>query len=133
MIQRTFRRASLLALVVSSAMPTGIHAQSACCSADVMNTGLQIAARYRVEAIPVRRFTHAEFWNAVGPTVNSSALKTAPIGESMLGRPIRSVTFGQGPTRVLLWSQMHGDESTATMSLADIFRFLAEAGGRSAA
>jgi len=94
-----------------------------------MNTGLQIAARYRVEAIPARRFTHAEFWTAVGPSVNSSALKTAPIGESMLGRPIRSVTFGQGPTKVLLWSQMHGDESTASMSLADIFRFLAEGGG----
>jgi hypothetical protein len=28
---------------------------------------------------------------------------------------------------VLLWSQMHGDEATATMALADIFRFLAEA------
>jgi len=30
---------------------------------------------------------------------------------------------------VLLWSQMHGDEATATMALADIFRFLAEAEG----
>ena len=28
---------------------------------------------------------------------------------------------------MLLWSQMHGDEATATMALADIFRFLSEA------
>jgi hypothetical protein len=57
----------------------------------------------------------------------SPELRTDQIGESLLGRPIRSVTFGQGSTTVLLWSQMHGDESTATMALADIFRFLAEA------
>ena len=31
----------------------------------------------------------------------------------------------------MLWSQMHGDESTATMALADIFRFLVEAPGDS--
>ncbi len=47
----------------------------------------------------------------------------------MLGRPIRAVTFGDGPTTVLLWSQMHGDESTATMALADIMQYLAEAAG----
>jgi hypothetical protein len=44
----------------------------------------------------------------------------------MQGRELRAVTFGQGPTSVLLWSQMHGDESTATMALADVLRFLAE-------
>jgi hypothetical protein len=47
----------------------------------------------------------------------------------MLGREIRTITFGTGATRVLLWSQMHGDESTASMALADIFRFLAEGTG----
>lgn len=30
---------------------------------------------------------------------------------------------------MLLWSQMHGDEATASMALADVFRFLAEASG----
>jgi hypothetical protein len=58
----------------------------------------------------------------------SEVLRTEQIGASVLGRSIRAVTFGQGPTRVLLWSQMHGDESTATMALADIFRFLTEGG-----
>lgn len=46
----------------------------------------------------------------------------------MQGRAIRSVTFGQGKTKVLMWSQMHGDESTATMALADIFNYLAAPG-----
>lgn len=100
---------------------------SSCCSADVLASGLAIAERYRVAAITARRFTHTDFWRAVQPSLASPALRTEQIGESILGRPIRTVTFGDGPTTVLLWSQMHGDEATATMSLADIFRFLAEA------
>ena len=102
-------------------------APPACCTSDVLAAGLRIAERYRVAAIPVRRFTHTDFWRAVDASVSASALRTEQAGTSILGRPIRTVTFGQGPTRVLLWSQMHGDESTATMSLADIFRFLFEA------
>ena len=99
----------------------------ACCSADVLANGLRIAERYRVPAISARRFTHAEFWSAVQPFLRAPTLRSQQVGESILGRPIRSVTFGEGPTKVLLWSQMHGDESTATMALADIFRFFAEA------
>ncbi|MDQ3698889.1 MAG: peptidase M14 [Gemmatimonadota bacterium] len=91
--------------------------------------GLRIAEQYRVEAITTRRFTHQAFWRAVEPALSGSVLRTEEIGRSMQGREIRSVTFGDGGTTVLLWSQMHGDESTATMALADIFRFLTEAGG----
>jgi len=43
------------------------------------------------------------------------------IGESLEGRAIDHVTIGQGRTAVLLWSQMHGDEPTATAALFDIF------------
>jgi hypothetical protein len=91
--------------------------------------GLRIAERFRVDAIADRRFSHAELWSALRAPLQSPALRTREIGASILGRPIRAVTFGAGPTTVLLWSQMHGDESTATMSLADILRFLAEAEG----
>jgi hypothetical protein len=99
----------------------------ACCAPSVMSNGLRIAERYRVAAITERRFTHNDFWRAVDPSMKSPAFRVEQIGQSILGRPIRSVTFGQGPTTVLLWSQMHGDEATATMALADIFRFFAEA------
>lgn len=91
--------------------------------------GLRIAEQYRVEAISTRRFTHEMFWRAVQPSTSHAALRTEEIGRSILGREIRSVTFGNGNTTVLLWSQMHGDESTATMALADVFRFLTEATG----
>jgi len=43
------------------------------------------------------------------------------IGRSVEGRSINHLWFGRGPTHVLLWSQMHGDEPTATAALFDIF------------
>ncbi len=92
-----------------------------------MRRGLQIAAQYRAAVITERRFTHADFWRAVEQPLTSSVFRVDEVGRSIQDRPLRTVTFGSGPIRVLLWSQMHGDEATATMALADIFRFLAEA------
>ena len=46
------------------------------------------------------------------------------IGYSVEGRPIKSVTWGKGTTKVLLWSQMHGNESTTTKALFDIINLL---------
>ena len=46
------------------------------------------------------------------------------IGESIEGRSINYIRAGHGPTGVLLWSQMHGDEPTATAALIDFFDYL---------
>lgn len=46
------------------------------------------------------------------------------LGRSFQGRDIGYVSIGQGPIRVLAWSQMHGDESTTTRALIDLFSFL---------
>jgi hypothetical protein len=45
------------------------------------------------------------------------------VGESLEGRSINMITVGTGPFRVLLWSQMHGDEPTATAALFDVFEY----------
>ena len=46
------------------------------------------------------------------------------IGKSFLGKPIYKLTLGNGKHKVLLWSQMHGNESTATRAMFDIFNLL---------
>jgi len=46
------------------------------------------------------------------------------VGRSVENREIYLVTIGTGPERILFWSQMHGDEPTATRSLLDLFQFL---------
>jgi hypothetical protein len=45
------------------------------------------------------------------------------VGESLENRSINMITVGTGPFRVLLWSQMHGDEPTATAALFDVFDY----------
>jgi len=45
-------------------------------------------------------------------------------GYSVEDRSIYSLKWGTGKTRVLLWSQMHGDEATGTMAMFDLFNFL---------
>ena len=46
------------------------------------------------------------------------------IGESVLGKPIYKYEIGNGKTKVLLWSQMHGNESTTTKALFDFLNLL---------
>src|SRR3954467_7462031 len=94
--------------------PSAAVVEDACC----LQQGLAIASRHRVSAIAQRRFTQQELWSALSLVLRAPALRVTDVGQSIQGRPIRAVTFGTGPTTVLLWSQMHGDESTATMSLA---------------
>lgn len=43
------------------------------------------------------------------------------VGRSVQNRPIFSVTFGRGSNKILMWSQMHGNESTTTKAIFDLF------------
>jgi hypothetical protein len=51
-------------------------------------------------------------------------LKVDEVGRSYANREIYQVEWGKGPKRVFLWSQMHGDEPTATSALIDMFTLL---------
>jgi hypothetical protein len=93
-----------------------------CCSA----LGRRIAERHRVAALATRRFTQQQLWAALDPIVRAPVFRTTDVGRSIQGRPLRAITYGTGPTTVLLWSQMHGDESTATMALADLMAWLGD-------
>jgi hypothetical protein len=46
------------------------------------------------------------------------------IGKSVLDKPIYSYEIGTGKTRIYLWSQMHGNESTTTKALFDFINVL---------
>jgi hypothetical protein len=47
-------------------------------------------------------------------------LAVEEVGRSLEGRAIHLLTVGRGQRRVLLWSQMHGDEPSATPALLDV-------------
>lgn len=49
---------------------------------------------------------------------------TTEVGKSVSGLPIYKVRLGNGPIRVLMWSQMHGNESTTTKAVLDLMHYL---------
>jgi hypothetical protein len=57
------------------------------------------------------------FFDAAAPLFESFTVVKET--KSVLGEPIRAFSRGSGPMRILLWTQMHGDESTSTFALAD--------------
>jgi len=84
-------------------------------------------SRIRVAGLEERKFTPEHWWQITTPLLSAErGFQVNNIAASAEGRPLRHVAWGDGPKRVLLWSQMHGDESTASMALADLLRFLAE-------
>ena len=46
------------------------------------------------------------------------------LGKSVEGRELKLITIGKGKTKIFMWSQMHGDEPTATAALFDIINFI---------
>jgi len=51
-------------------------------------------------------------------------IKVDEVGRSFANREIYQIEWGKGAKRVFLWSQMHGDEPTATSALIDMFTVL---------
>ena len=49
------------------------------------------------------------------------AFSVSQIGTSEENRPIMQLKIGSGSKKILLWSQMHGNESTGTRALFDLF------------
>jgi Zinc carboxypeptidase len=73
-----------------------------------------------------RRFTHADIQPLIDKLKSMGLFQVTTIGQSVENRSISQIKLGTGPIKVLLWSQMHGDEATATMAIFDIFNFFAD-------
>lgn len=56
----------------------------------------------------------------------SNKFKVEILGESFSKIPIYKISVGSGKKRILIWSQMHGNESTGTKAVFDLFKFLSE-------
>ncbi|CAM1365698.1 Zinc carboxypeptidase [Tenacibaculum litoreum] len=56
--------------------------------------------------------------------LQNSQIQTKIIGESEEGRAIYQLKLGKGKKRILVWSQMHGNESTGTKAVFDFLKFI---------
>lgn len=79
--------------------------------------------QYKEEALKTRRFTHDQMMPLITALKDNDLFEVSQVGTSIEGRSLNLISFGKGDIDVLLWSQMHGDESTATMALFDIINF----------
>ncbi len=78
---------------------------------------------YEEKALTHRRFKHRDILPLVKKRAAGRRWMVDEIGRSVEDRAIFRLKYGEGPIKVLLWSQMHGDEPTATMALFDLFNF----------
>ena len=79
---------------------------------------------FKETRIKERAFSYELWLNLIEEWKKSPLLSVSEIGKTYEDLPIHQVVFGIGPIHICAWSQMHGDEATATMALADIFLFL---------
>jgi hypothetical protein len=75
-----------------------------------------------------RFFKHNLICNLLDSIKNKKDFNIEEAGLSTMGRSINLIKWGNGPRRVFLWSQMHGNEATATMALVDLINFLSQNG-----
>jgi hypothetical protein len=74
--------------------------------------------------LPLVRHAQVEAWLRRLQATAPGLFQAEAVGHSVEGRAIHHVRFGQGPRHVLLWSQMHGDEPTATTALFEVFEYV---------
>lgn len=81
-------------------------------------------SQFKEEGITHRRFQHDDIIPLIKKLNSNELFNVQKVGESIEGRDLFLISVGEGDMDVFLWSQMHGDESTATMALFDIFNFI---------
>lgn len=77
---------------------------------------------FKLEDIKGRYITNDHIYDFLYQLDSTFNVKN--LGTSVLGKPIYGLTIGQGPTRILMWSQMHGNESTTTKAVLDVINYL---------
>lgn len=79
---------------------------------------------YRETTLDKRRIKHHQLQPLLRSLKATPGFQVNQVGSSIEGRPLSLISIGTGETDVFLWSQMHGNEPTATQSIFDICNFL---------
>ncbi len=78
---------------------------------------------YKDKHLSNRRFKYSNILPLIHQLKNKNIFTVKKAGESAEGRDIYLISVGNGNRKIFCWSQMHGDEPTATAVLFDIFNF----------
>ena len=78
---------------------------------------------FREVTIDKRRIKHLDIQPLIDSLKTLKTFDITKLGESIQGRSVSMISIGDGETDILLWSQMHGDEPTATAAIFDIINY----------
>lgn len=83
-------------------------------------------SRFKIKQIQTRRFEVKLYHQILDSLIKESdgIFSSEVIGQSFKKQEIKLIRFGDGEIKILMWSQMHGDESTASLALLDLINFL---------
>ncbi|HRI47702.1 MAG TPA: M14 family zinc carboxypeptidase, partial [Ignavibacteriaceae bacterium] len=90
---------------------------------DFIQQLFHIYDNYKEPMLTNRRYSHSDLMLVLKKFDDSNVIKKNLLGTSVEYRQIFLYKIGSGKKKVLLWSQMHGDESTATSAFVDLFNF----------
>lgn len=79
---------------------------------------------YKEPSLNKRRIKHSQIQPLIDNFRNNPKFEVNKVGESIEGRDLNLISIGEGDINIFLWSQMHGDEPTATQAIFDILNFL---------
>jgi len=116
----------LLVFVMSAHSQSNSQPQPASADSRFASELFNSYGEYAFAPMTSRHFKHAELLSYLETmkTLLGPLMSTEQVGISAEGRSINLVKIGTGPTKVFLWSQMHGDEPTATMALFDVMNYI---------
>lgn len=80
--------------------------------------------KYKEPSLKERRIKHTDLQPLIHKIGEDPRFEVNKVGESIEGRSLSLISVGTGSTNVFLWSQMHGDEPTASQAIFDILNFL---------
>ena len=81
---------------------------------------------FREQSLQNRRFKYSDIVPLIEQLKNKNIFQVDKVGKSIEGRDLFLISLGSGKSKVFLWSQMHGDEPTATAALFDMFNFFSD-------
>lgn len=111
---------NVLSIGLSILLSTSCFAQQE----DITSSLYETYDKYKEESIGKRRIKHLDLQPLIAAIKQDADFTIKQVGTSIEGRSLSLISTGSGQTDVFLWSQMHGNEPTATQAIFDILNFL---------
>ncbi len=110
---------NILGILLSFLFLTGCFAQQE----DITTSLYETYEKYKEPTVNKRRIKHQDLQPLIAGIKEKPGFTVKQVGTSIEGRSLSLISIGSGSTDVFLWSQMHGNEPTATQAIFDIVNF----------